>query len=1069
MRRCIERLEHRELLAGDVQLEYGAATEPDEFGAITRQIRVYASAEGAVRVESSLTDEFVNPRSEVSYGFSNKTMDLGFLPDSPDLRMEGVTLLQDVGDLNGDGRDDFLHDEDSRAIVIYGGLSKDFDVSQVTANSDDRFVIEKDLGTPVSYLPTRYSNLGDVDGDGFNELAIEHHYQSGGDRLVATRIFWGSDANATQPTNSLSTLTSFPSARSVGDVNGDGFDDVFVRQPPQRDSSSVVVGHVFYGGPELANDFATNDFSPEQMIAAGKGFAFTKSGAEFGTFAESADTIGDLNNDGFDDFMLGRARPYLIFGGSNVAGQTSISLDSLSSLRAGGETGWVSAGAQVGGIGDVNGDGLDDVLISFDGGDCQLCTATDRDNNDTTGGGLILYGGTDVGGRGTFDPETDPHTSLKFATVTSSARPRAELHDVNGDGLMDVHLSAEFRGQGPVHVVIAGREGLILPHQDLGHTFDCCDDLVDGESAFAFQVPNSIDPASRDFQYVDVNADGIADALTSRRVYFGSTQPSLVQVEGDIQETIQLDPYSSAIFTVRGVPKESGEQATTIAVPTSGIDFNLTNNVESTRASVSLSVALEMNEDISVGEELDARVTITNSGPSNAVVAQLVDSVFRESIQNESMNWALSEYPFPPELDLRQTNGIFVASIPAPQRARFHEVASSSYLNTENLFTHLGNSLASTDFNEDGFDDLVVHFKHMQNPGPWCFTCLPAGALVFEGSPTFGSDGQFPTPATESAPETSDDEITGDFNGDGLPDLIVQKNSQTVEVRYGTTSDIPDTGELDGGNGFVVATSTTEVSSFDFGDLNGDGFDDLIIGDASRNEIDDGAFQWFPPSAFEELNNAFYDSDRMVHVIYGTDNPISEGAFELNSIDGRNGFRMILQGSAKGSRTEVLSDFDVNGDGVDDLLIGDPNAGILMLGELAPGAIYVVFGRTSVDALGVGTLPETINVQAGSTIEIEVRGILAKPLSGSIEIEPAADQFELYPETNSVVIDDDEAPSLISDLTGDGFVNFDDFLILSANFGAEVSSQDEGDIDGDGTVTFADFLLLNSEFARQTP
>lgn len=58
-------------------------------------------------------------------------------------------------------------------------------------------------------------------------------------------------------------------------------------------------------------------------------------------------------------------------------------------------------------------------------------------------------------------------------------------------------------------------------------------------------------------------------------------------------------------------------------------------------------------------------------------------------------------------------------------------------------------------------------------------------------------------------------------------------------------------------------------------------------------------------------------------------------------------------------------------------------------------------------------------------------------------------------------------PSSQGDLNGDGRVGFDDFLILSDNFGSEVTSHEYGDIDCDGSVQFADFLALSNSFGKE--
>ena len=54
----------------------------------------------------------------------------------------------------------------------------------------------------------------------------------------------------------------------------------------------------------------------------------------------------------------------------------------------------------------------------------------------------------------------------------------------------------------------------------------------------------------------------------------------------------------------------------------------------------------------------------------------------------------------------------------------------------------------------------------------------------------------------------------------------------------------------------------------------------------------------------------------------------------------------------------------------------------------------------------------------------------------------------------------------MGDINGDGKVAFDDFLLLSSNFGNAVDDHTMGDIDCDGLVAFADFLILSANFGR---
>jgi hypothetical protein len=143
--------------------------------------------------------------------------------------------------------------------------------------------------------------------------------------------------------------------------------------------------------------------------------------------------------------------------------------------------------------------------------------------------------------------------------------------------------------------------------------------------------------------------------------------------------------------------------------------------------------------------------------------------------------------------------------------------------------------------------------------------------------------------------------------------------------------------DLDGSNGFVINgvlphdQSGTSVSAA--GDANGDGFDDLLIGASnaySVSSLDSGAS----------------------YVVFGTSRVGASGAVELSALDGNNGFLLNnSQGSVKSLGGSVSTAGDVNGDGINDLLIGadvmNPN-----------GAGYVVFGASEVGASGAVELSE---------------------------------------------------------------------------------------------------------------
>ena len=192
----------------------------------------------------------------------------------------------------------------------------------------------------------------------------------------------------------------------------------------------------------------------------------------------------------------------------------------------------------------------------------------------------------------------------------------------------------------------------------------------------------------------------------------------------------------------------------------------------------------------------------------------------------------------------------------------------------------------------------------------------------------------------------------GDVNGDGFDDLIVgaesaYSNGYATGVSYvvfGKTSGdvvkLADIADASNANGFVIEG----VNEYDFngrsvsgaGDINGDGLDDLIVG-ALEADADSDA----------------NDNSGASYVVFGK---ASGSVVQLTAI-GNNGF--VINGVSAGdlSGRSVSGAGDINGDGLDDIIVGAYRAepdGIAI--DDNRGASYVVFGKTSGDVVQLSNI-----------------------------------------------------------------------------------------------------------------
>jgi len=360
---------------------------------------------------------------------------------------------------------------------------------------------------------------GDVNGDGIEDIVVG---ASGANLSGSTYVVFGRVLGfpALLNINDLNGATGFriigqsPGDRSgiavssAGDVNGDGIDDILVganAADPNENSagSSYIVFGRKSGFPAVLNLSSLNGVTGFRMDGEGEG---DQSGS-------SVSAAGDLNGDGIGDLLIGAGkfgagnvgRSYVVFGRrSGFAAAINLSsLNGPTGFHLDGAAVDDFSGAAVAAAGDVNGDGIDDILIGSPGTDNAA---------DGSGSSYVVFGRT-IGFPAAFDLNSVNGTNgfrLNGETAfDASGSDVSAAGDVNGDGLGDFligALSADSNGQdsGSTYVVFGRSSSFpaVLNLRDL-----------DGTAGFRLVgAPGSLSGISVAAAR-DLNNDGIGDLV----------------------------------------------------------------------------------------------------------------------------------------------------------------------------------------------------------------------------------------------------------------------------------------------------------------------------------------------------------------------------------------------------------------------------------------------------------------------------------------------------------------------------------------------------------------------------
>jgi hypothetical protein len=371
-------------------------------------------------------------------------------------------------------------------------------VGERNLNSADVVFVGESAGDQAGY---HISMAGDVNHDGIGDLLIAAPYNSDAGvnfgqvyLLFGKSGAWGNTINlGTADASFLGETKNDWASHDVfglGDINGDEIDD-FAIGVKFVDQAAFNAGktYVFFGketGWSLNTSLSNADAS----------FLGEDSTSEAGHVAAA----GDINGDGINDIIIGggfndqaandAGKTYIVFGKKTGWGK-NISLANADASFLG-ETEGDYSGHRLAGVGDVNNDGIDDIIIAAHGADA---------NSIKNRGKVYLIFGKTSGwsqnaslsiAEASFVGPPVMNTSIGWNVCSAS--------DINADGYSDFLIAAQNKSK--IYLILGKSSGW---QQDME---------IESAAATIFSGETALDHAGYDMRGAgDINLDGKSDFI----------------------------------------------------------------------------------------------------------------------------------------------------------------------------------------------------------------------------------------------------------------------------------------------------------------------------------------------------------------------------------------------------------------------------------------------------------------------------------------------------------------------------------------------------------------------------